>query len=120
MMVEDDLKNDKILRFFLERSLFSDRQFDIIYNRIHGEREGGISRGAYYRILRQSREKVEGIIYSLLLLKYIGMLDSKKQGILIQLLKQVDVISHSSTDDDVIYDVIYDVIDRLVKGMSKV
>ncbi|MEM0029456.1 MAG: hypothetical protein QW557_01285 [Candidatus Nitrosocaldus sp.] len=48
------------------------------------------------------------------------MLDSKKQGILIQLLKQVDVISHSSTDDDVIYDVIYDVIDRLVKGMSKV
>ncbi|MEM0364789.1 MAG: hypothetical protein QW450_01430 [Candidatus Nitrosocaldus sp.] len=116
-MDRDDLNDDKILRSFLERSLFSVRQFDIIYKRIHGERDQGISRGAYYRLLKQSREKVEGIIYSLLLLTYIGMLDDKKQRMLLQLLKQIDVISHSNVaSDDVIY--VIDVIDRLVKGMS--
>lgn len=118
-MDRDDLNDDKILRFFLERSLFSARQFDIIYRRIHGGRDLGISRGAYYRLLKQSREKVEGIIYSLLLLTYIGMLDGKKQEVLLQLLKQIDVISRSSADsDDVIY--VMDVIDKLVKGMSRV
>ncbi len=118
-MVKDYLNNDKILGFFLEKSLFSKRQFDIIYNRIQRERDQGISRGAYYRLLKQSREKMEGVIYSMLLLRYIGMLDNKKQDVLIQLLKQIDVISHSNTDDDVIYSVI-DVIDRLVKGICKV
>lgn len=118
-MVGDNLNNDKMLRFFLEKSLFSNRQFNIIYNRIHGEQDRGISRGAYYRLLKQSREKIEGIIYSMLLLKYIGILDNKKQSALIQLLKQIDVISHSTDDDDVINNVI-DVIDRLVKNMCKV
>ncbi|MFN4336856.1 MAG: hypothetical protein ACK4FV_04665 [Candidatus Nitrosocaldus sp.] len=55
----------------------------------------------------------------MLLLKYIGILDNKKQSALIQLLKQIDVISHSTDDDDVINNVI-DVIDRLVKNMCKV
>ncbi|MEM2923861.1 MAG: hypothetical protein QW560_05575 [Candidatus Nitrosocaldus sp.] len=118
-MDRNNLKNDKLLRLFLERSLFSKRQFDIIYRRVHGERDQRISRGAYYRLLRQSREKVEGIIYSLLLLTYIGVLDGKKQGMLLQLFKQIDVISHSNVASDDVIDVI-DVIDRLVKGMSSV
>lgn len=118
-MDKENLKNDKMLRLFLERSLLSDRQFDIIYKRIHGEKVGGMSRGAYYRLLKQSREKVEGIVYSLLLLAYVGMLDGKRQGVLIQLLKQVDMIAQGAAGDDVIYDVI-DVIDKLVRGISKV
>lgn len=115
-----DLKDDEILRFFLERSLFSARQFDIIYRRVHGRRDEGISRGAYYRLLKQSREKVEGVVYSMLLLAYIGALDRSRRGVLVRLLEQVDVISQSDAiAGDVIRDVI-DVIDRLVRSMSRI
>lgn len=119
-MGTDEIRNNEILKFIIERSLITPKQLDIISKRLRGER--GVqerSRGAYYRLLQQSRDKLAGLIYSLLLLQLIGLLNAQTTAVLERLSKQVAVTQSSDIDEQVARDVIR-VIDELVRRISKI
>ena len=119
-MGSGEIKNNEVLNFIIERSLFTSKQFDIISKR----RSGGVivqqrSRGAYYRLLKQGRDKLSGIIYSILLLQLAGLLDEQTKNVLDRLSKQVAVTQSSDMDEQVARDVIR-VMDELVRRISRV
>jgi len=122
-MDERELKYNRLIRFLLERSLISKRQFEIIYTRkVMGKGFGydvkNRSRGAYYRLLGQSRSKVESILYSILLLVAIDALDKRVLHVMQQLIEQISIIASRDIDDVDVNDVI-SVIQELVKQMSR-
>ncbi len=119
-MGTDGIRNNEILKFIIERSLITPKQLDIISKRLGGKR--GVqerSRGAYYRVLKQSREKLAGLIYSLLLLQLIGLLNEQTKDVLERLSKQVAVTQSSDIDEQAARDVIR-VMDELVRRISKI
>ncbi len=119
-MGSGEIKNNEILNFIIERSLFTSKQFDIISKRHRGERAiQQRSRGAYYRLLKQGRNKLSGLIYSILLLQLAGLLDDQIRNVLDRLAKQVAVTQSSDIDEQVARDVIR-VMEELVRRVSKV
>lgn len=82
-----------------------------------------ISSGAYYRQLKQCREKIVIILYSMILLQSTGIVQPDTLVNLDRLAEQMNVIfasknSDVSSDDDRINDVM-SVMDQLIKRMSK-
>jgi hypothetical protein len=119
-MGSDEIKINDVLRFIIENSLITAKQLEIISKRLKGERYvQNRSRGAYYRLLEQSRAKIRGIIYSILLLEFIGLLDEQGKEVLERVAKQVIVTQGSDIDEWTARDVIR-VIDELVRRLSKV
>lgn len=118
-MGSDERKINEVLRFIIENSLITAKQLEIISKRLKGERDvQNRSRGAYYRLLEQSRAKIRGIIYSILLLELIGLFDQQGKEVLERLAKQVVVTQGSDIDEWTARDVIR-VIDELVRRLSK-
>jgi len=116
----DEIKKNEILQFIIERSLITPKQLDIISKRLRGERNvQERSRGAYYRLLKQSRDKLAGLIYSFLLLQLIGLLDEQRKAVLDRLSRQVAVTQSSDIDEYTTRDVIR-VMDELIRRISKV
>ncbi len=119
-MGSDEIKINEVLRFIIENSLITEKQLEIISNRLKGERRvQHRSRGAYYRVLEQSRAKIRSIIYSVLLMELIGLFDEQGKGVLERLAKQVVVTQGSDIDDETTRDVIR-VMDELVRRLSRV
>jgi len=119
-MGSGEAKKNEILRFIIERSLITPKQLDVISKRLRGERSvQERSRGAYYRLLKQSRDKLAGLIYSLLLLQLVGLLNEQTKVVLERLSKQVAVTQSSDIDEQTARDVIR-VMDELVRRISKV
>jgi len=119
-MGSEEIKNNEILKFIIERSLITPKQLNIISKRLRGERSvQERSRGAYYRLLRQSRDKLAGLIYSLLLLQLIGLLNEQTKGVLERLAKQVVVTQSGDIDEQTVRDVIR-IMDELIRRISKV
>jgi hypothetical protein len=119
-MGSGEIRNNEILNVIIERSLFTSKQFDIISKRTRGEHSvQQRTRGAYYRLLKQSRDKLSGLIYSLLLLQLAGLLDEQTRNVLDRLAKQVAVTQSSDIDEQVARDVIH-VMEELVRRISKV
>jgi len=115
-----EMKNNEILNFIIERSLFTSKQFDIISKRHRGEHSvQQRSRGAYYRLLKQGRDKLSGLIYSILLFQLAGLLDEQTRNVLDRLVKQIAVTQSSDIDEQVARDVIR-VMEELVRRVSKV
>jgi len=119
-MGSGEIKNNEIFNFIIERSLFTSKQFDIIFKRFRGEHPvQQRSRGAYYRLLKQGRDKLSGLIYSILLLQLAGLLDDQTRNVIDRLAKQVAVTQSSDIDEQVARDVIH-VMEELVRRISKV
>ena len=59
----------------------------------------GISRGAYYRQLKQCRHKIVGILYSILLLQSIGAIDHQSLSVLQRISEGFSVISKGNQSD---------------------
>jgi hypothetical protein len=119
-MGSGEIKNNEILNFIIERSLFTSKQFDVILKRRRGEPSvEHRSRGAYYRLLKQSRDKLYGLIYSILLLQIAGLFDEQTKNVLDRLSKQVAVTQLSDVEEWVARDVIR-VMDEVIRRMSKV
>lgn len=93
-----------VYREIIANSLFTERQIYIISNRLAGKTlPENISRGAYHRQLKQCRNKITGVFYSLLLLKSIGAIDQQTLSILMTLSDQLNVIlsdEHSDIGED--------------------
>jgi len=86
---------NNIFHRIIKKSLFTERQVEIILNYKNlVEIEFGISKGAYFRQVSQSRNKLIGLYYSIILFRGLGVI----------LPDDIDVISHLSEQISVIQD----------------
>jgi hypothetical protein len=95
-------KSNNFYEEFQRRSLFTERQISIIYNRVikQSSREN-ISAGAYYRQVKQCRIKIKSVLYSILLLRLCGALDREAMITLDKIALQLDVMSQALGHSDI-------------------
>ncbi len=66
---------NNIIRQIIKKSLFTERQIEIILNQKDLlESKFSITKGAYYRQVGQSKEKLIALFYSIILLRGLGVL----------------------------------------------
>jgi hypothetical protein len=84
----------EFLTILVKNSVLTPRQVSIIYKKLgKGKSPIIISRGAYYRQVKQCKDKIRQIIYSIMLLRLMGVLDDRIYTILDQLNAQFTQIS---------------------------
>lgn len=106
---------NNIIREIIKKSLFTERQIQIILNQKNlSEFSFAISKGAYFRQVRQSREKLMGLFYSIILLRGLGILLPDDIDVISRLADQVSVIKDSDVFPEREEQVI-NVIDKLVR-----
>jgi hypothetical protein len=109
---------NNIIRQIIKKSLFTERQIQIILNRKNlSEFSFSITRGAYFRQVSQSRDKLMGLYYSIILLRGLGILLPDDIDVMSRLAEQVSVIKDSDVFPEKEEQVI-NVIDRLVRQAS--
>ena len=113
-----------IYREIIANSLFTERQIDIIYNRLsHQTVPKNISRGAYHRQLKQCRNKIVGVLYSILLLKSIGAIDQQTLSLLGTMCDQLAVmldIENSDISRNKVTDNVMSAVNGILKKLCKV
>jgi hypothetical protein len=115
-MVEFKKSNfNNIIQQIIKKSLFTERQIEIILNQKDLlNSKFTISKGAYYRQVGQSRDKLVALFYSIMLLRGLGILLPDDIDVISKLSEQIHVINKSDIfperEDEVI-----NVIDRLVR-----
>jgi len=120
-MVEFEKSNfNNIIRQIIKKSLFTERQIEIILNQKDLlNSKFSISKGAYYRQVGQSRDKLIALFYSIILLRGLGILLPDDIDVISKLSEQIRVINESDIfperEDEVI-----NVIDRLVRQACNV
>ena len=106
---------NNIIKDLIKKSLFTERQIEIILNQRDLRRaKFPITRGAYYRQVGQSREKLVGLFYSIVLLRGLGVLQPGDIDVMATLSEQVGVISESDIFPERGEEII-SVMDRLVR-----
>jgi hypothetical protein len=115
-MTESDGSNfNNIIRQIIKKSLFTERQIEIILNqRDLLESDFSITKGAYYRQVGQSREKLIALFYSIILLRGLGILLPDDIDVISKLSEQIGVINESDIFPEREREVI-SVIDRLIR-----
>jgi len=114
-MVEFEQSNfNNIIRQIIKKSLFTERQIEIILNQKDLlNSKFTITKGAYYRQVGQSRDKLIALFYSIILLRGLGILLPDDIDVISKLSEQIRVINESDIfperEDEVI-----NVIDRLI------
>tara|TARA_Y100001949_G_scaffold99516_1_gene83900 strand:+ start:748 stop:1107 length:360 start_codon:yes stop_codon:yes gene_type:complete len=90
-MSEHEKSNfNEIIRKIMKKSLFTERQIEIILKQKDVLRvEFGCSKGAYFRQVAQSRRKLEGLYYSIILLEAYDVIFPNDNDVT----RLVDVIS---------------------------
>lgn len=116
----EESKFNRIIEQIIKKSLFTKRQIEIILNHKNLlESEFRISKGAYYRQLGQSRQKLMSFYYSIVLLRGLGILLPDDIDVMSRLAQQVSVIKDSDVfperEDEVMM-----VIDRLIRQACSV
>ena len=122
-MADVKSNSNNLYGHLVANSLFTSRQLSIISKKLQGGgRAQNISSGAYYRQVGQCREKINTVLYSMILLQSTGIVQPETLTALSRLVEQLRVIFASESSDVVsrlsVNDVI-SVIDQLVKRMSK-
>jgi len=106
---------NNIIRQIIKKSLFTERQIEIILNQKDLlESNFSITKGAYYRQVGQSREKLIALFYSIILLRGLGILLPDDIDVISKLSEQISVIDQSDVFPEREEEVI-SVIDRLVR-----
>jgi len=104
-----------IMREIIKKSLFTERQIEIILNQKDLIfTDFAITKGAYYRQVSQSREKLAGLYYSFIVLKILGVVLPGDIDVMSKLSERVSVIK----DGDVFPEreqEITSIIERVVK-----
>ena len=120
-MSKSDKSNfNNIIQKIIKKSLFTERQIEIILNqRDLLDSSFGITRGAYYRQVGQSREKLIRLFYSIIVLRGLGILLPDDIDVISKLSDQISVINDSDVfperEDEVI-----SVIDRVIRQACNV
>jgi hypothetical protein len=111
---------NNIIRKIIRKSLFTERQIEIILNqRNFVQNKFNITKGAYYRQVSQSRTKLIALFYSIILLRGLGILLPDDMDVISKLSDQVSVIK----DGDVFperEEQVLDVIDKLIRQICNV
>ena len=96
-MAEDhNLIFNNIIKQIIKKSLFTERQIEVILNQLNLQKtKFSITKGAYYRQVNQSRDKLLGLYYSVILLKGLGVLIPEDIDVINRLSEQVSVIQSS-------------------------
>ncbi len=106
---------NNIMRKIIKKSLFTERQIEIILNQKDLlETKFTISKGAYYRQVSQSREKLISLFYSIIILRGLGIILPDDIDVISKLSEQVNVIMDSDVFPERENDVI-SVIDRVIR-----
>jgi len=120
-MAEFEQSNfNNIIRQIIKKSLFTERQIEIILNQKDLlNSKFIITKGAYYRQVGQSRDKLVALFYSIILLRGLGILLPDDIDVISKLSEQIRVINESDIfperEDEVI-----NVIDRLIRQACNV
>lgn len=119
-MIDSNNVNNLLLNKFIENSSFTKRQIQIIYKVYNREeRLKDISSGAYYREVKQCKDKIRKLYYSLILLNLIGVLNSEQLTTLNSIISKLDMlkgnhnIHHSNAAEPVIR-VIEKLLDKMI------
>ena len=117
-MSEPDISNfNTIMKEIIKKSLFTERQIEIILKQKKMlDVEFGVSKGAYYRQLAQSRSKIESVYYTLILLEALDVILTNSD-VISRLAEQVNVMKDGSftpENEDQIIDVIQKAVKQLV------
>lgn len=96
-MVEFEQSNfNNILHEIIKKSLFTQRQVEIILNHKNLiEMKFSISKGAYFRQVSQSRKKLVSLYYSIILLRGLGVILPDDIDVISRLSEQISVIQDS-------------------------
>ena len=82
-----------IMREIIKKSLFTERQVEIILKQKDLVfTDFAITKGAYYRHVSQSRDKLAGLYYSFIVLKILGVILPGDIDVMSKLSEQVSVI----------------------------
>ena len=120
-MEQQEYNFNSFYRYIIANSLFTTRQIDIISRRLQNRGTiKNISSGAYYRQLKQSRTKMVRLLYSIILLKCVGVLDQETFFAIEKMASQIRVMLDQKTSDNSRADSVITVIEQLVKRMCKV
>ncbi len=120
-MAEFEKSNfNNIIHQIIKKSLFTERQIEIILNQKDLlNSKFSISKGAYYRQVGQSRDKLIALFYSIIVLRGLGILLPDDIDVISKLSEQIRVINESDIfperEDEVL-----NVIDRLVRQACNV
>ena len=91
-----DDKFNNIIREIVKKSLFTERQVEIILKRRKlDDPQFTISKGAFYRQVIQSRNKLTALCYSWILLRGLGVISLDDMSVIDRLSEQVSVIKSS-------------------------
>ena len=117
-MSEPEISNfNTIIKEIIKKSLFTERQIEIILKQKKLlDIEFGVSKGAYYRQLAQSRGKIESVYYTLILLQALDVILTNSD-VISRLAEQVNVMKDGSftpENEDQIIDVIQKTVKQLV------
>ena len=118
---QDSYNFNSFYKHIIANSLFTNRQIDIICRRL--ESRGvieNISSGAYFRQVKQCRTKIIRLLYSIILLKYIGALDHETFFAIEKIASQLEVMLAQKSSDFSKAESVISVIEQLVKRMCKV
>ena len=82
-----------IMKEIIKKSLFTERQIEIILKQKDlSPVEFSITKGAYYRQVSQSREKLSGLYYSFIVFRILGIMLPDDIDVMSRLSKQISVI----------------------------
>jgi len=117
-MSDPDKSNfNTIIKEIIKKSLFTERQIEIILKQKKIlDVEFGVSKGAYYRQLAQSRSKIESVYYTLILLQALDVILTNSD-VISRLAEQVNVMKDGSftpENEDQIIDVIQKTVKQLI------
>ncbi|HSA76769.1 MAG TPA: hypothetical protein VLE02_04420 [Nitrosarchaeum sp.] len=120
-MTEFEKSNfNNIIKQIIKKSLFTERQIEIILNQKDLlNSKFSISKGAYYRQVGQSRDKLVALFYSIMLLRGLGILLPDDIDVISKLSEQIRVINESDIFPER-EDEVMNVIDRLVRQACNV
>ncbi len=122
-MAGDESNSNKLLSQLVANSLFTEKQMSIISKILQGSRRPErMTSGAYYRQVRQCREKVVALLYSAVLLQSTGIIQPDGLVTLSRLGQQMAVIFGSETRDVISQERIKSVMsvtDQLIKRVSR-
>jgi hypothetical protein len=122
-MADAKSNSNNLFGYLVANSLFTPHQISIISKRLQGSgKPENISSGAYWRQVRQCREKVMAVLYSAILLQSTGVLQPEALSALSRMAEQLGVMFASEGSDVPLQARTADVIsvmEQLLKRMSK-
>jgi hypothetical protein len=108
-----------IIKQIIKKSLFTERQIEIILKRKNlVDSQFTISKGAFYRQVNQSKDKLIALCYSWILLRGLGVFSSDDMGVISHISEQISVIKSSDIfperEEEVMF-VIQNLLNRICK-----